>query len=182
MKARERREIAGQLANHAPDSDPLLIVGTSSFIKEGFDCPALDTSLLTETGRITSVTTGGRPTPCATPGHQTHPPPSPRTTTHLSARMVGSSVRGHVASFVDAQTTLPRELGGCWAAPGGASQTSFTGTITATRYLPGPGRYPSREGIQDSQDGQWTSEGSGPQSPKMPNGGSAKSVSGVRHT
>ena len=46
MKARERRQIADQLANHTPDSDPLLIVGTSSFIGEGFDCPALDTLFL----------------------------------------------------------------------------------------------------------------------------------------
>lgn len=46
MKARERRQIAGQLANYTPDSDPLLIVGTSSFIGEGFDCPALDTLFL----------------------------------------------------------------------------------------------------------------------------------------
>jgi superfamily II DNA or RNA helicase len=46
MKARERRQITEQLANHSPDSDPLLIVGTSSFIGEGFDCPALDTLFL----------------------------------------------------------------------------------------------------------------------------------------
>jgi len=46
MKARERRQITEQLANHGPDSDPLLIVGTSSFIGEGFDCPALDTLFL----------------------------------------------------------------------------------------------------------------------------------------
>ncbi|KZS58428.1 DEAD/DEAH box helicase [Mycobacterium ostraviense] len=46
IKARERRQIADQLANHMPDSDPLLIVGTSSFIGEGFDCPALDTLFL----------------------------------------------------------------------------------------------------------------------------------------
>jgi len=46
MKARERRQIADQLANHTPDSDPLLILGTSSFIGEGFDCPALDTLFL----------------------------------------------------------------------------------------------------------------------------------------
>ncbi len=46
MKARERRQIGDQLANHTPDSDPLLIVGTSSFIGEGFDCPALDTLFL----------------------------------------------------------------------------------------------------------------------------------------
>jgi superfamily II DNA or RNA helicase len=47
MKGRERRQITDQLANHTPDSDPLLILGTSSFIGEGFDCPALDTLFLT---------------------------------------------------------------------------------------------------------------------------------------
>lgn len=46
MKARERRQIADQLTNHTPDSDPLLIVGTSSFIGEGFDWPILDTLFL----------------------------------------------------------------------------------------------------------------------------------------
>ncbi len=47
MKARERRQTTEQLANHSPpDSDPLLVVGTSSFIGEGFDCPALDTLFL----------------------------------------------------------------------------------------------------------------------------------------
>lgn len=46
MKARERHQITEQLANHSPDSDPLLIVGTSSFIGEGFDCPALDALFL----------------------------------------------------------------------------------------------------------------------------------------
>jgi superfamily II DNA or RNA helicase len=46
MKARQRREISDQLANHTTDTEPLLILGTSSFIGEGFDCPALDTLFL----------------------------------------------------------------------------------------------------------------------------------------
>jgi superfamily II DNA or RNA helicase len=46
MKARQRREISQQLATHTADDGPLLIVGTSSFIGEGFDCPALDTLFL----------------------------------------------------------------------------------------------------------------------------------------
>jgi superfamily II DNA or RNA helicase len=46
IKARERREISERLANHSNDAEPLLIVGTSSFIGEGFDCPALDTLFL----------------------------------------------------------------------------------------------------------------------------------------
>jgi superfamily II DNA or RNA helicase len=46
LKARQRREISEQLANHTVDTEPLLIVGTSSFIGEGFDCPALDTLFL----------------------------------------------------------------------------------------------------------------------------------------
>ena len=46
MKARERRQITEQLAEHTSESGPLLILGTSSFIGEGFDCPALDTLFL----------------------------------------------------------------------------------------------------------------------------------------
>lgn len=46
VKARQRREISEQLANHTAEAGPLLIVGTSSFIGEGFDCPALDTLFL----------------------------------------------------------------------------------------------------------------------------------------
>jgi superfamily II DNA or RNA helicase len=46
LKARQRREISEQLANHAANAEPLLLVGTSSFIGEGFDCPALDTLFL----------------------------------------------------------------------------------------------------------------------------------------
>ena len=46
MKARERRRIIGELANRSPGAEPLLIVGTGSFIGEGFDCPALDTLFL----------------------------------------------------------------------------------------------------------------------------------------
>ncbi len=46
MKARHRREVTEQLATHTADAEPLLIVGTSSFIGEGFDCPSLDTLFL----------------------------------------------------------------------------------------------------------------------------------------
>jgi superfamily II DNA or RNA helicase len=46
IKARQRRGISERLANHTADDGPLLIVGTGSFIGEGFDCPALDTLFL----------------------------------------------------------------------------------------------------------------------------------------
>jgi superfamily II DNA or RNA helicase len=46
MKARDRRRITDELAHHSPDAEPVLIAGTSSFIGEGFDCPALDTLFL----------------------------------------------------------------------------------------------------------------------------------------
>ena len=85
MKARERREIADQLANHSPDSKPLLVVGTSSFIGEGFDCPALDTvflaapitfkNRLASTSAASPVPTLRRPRrPCTTT--TTNSPPS----------------------------------------------------------------------------------------------------------
>ena len=46
MKAGDRRHVTDQLAGHTSDAEPLLIVGTSSFIGEGFDCPALHTLFL----------------------------------------------------------------------------------------------------------------------------------------
>jgi superfamily II DNA or RNA helicase len=46
MKARERQQITQHLATYGPDEQPLVVVGTSSFIGEGFDCPALDTLFL----------------------------------------------------------------------------------------------------------------------------------------
>jgi superfamily II DNA or RNA helicase len=46
MKARERQQITQYLASYGPEQPPLLIVGTGSFIGEGFDCPALDTLFL----------------------------------------------------------------------------------------------------------------------------------------
>jgi superfamily II DNA or RNA helicase len=47
IKTRERREITERLATHTADDPPVLLVGSSSFIGEGFDCPALDTLFLT---------------------------------------------------------------------------------------------------------------------------------------
>ena len=44
MKARERQVVSQRLAS--PPDSPLLIVGTASFIGEGFDCPPLDTLFL----------------------------------------------------------------------------------------------------------------------------------------
>ena len=46
MKAAERQKTLTRLAEHSPGDTPLLVVGTSSFIGEGFDCPALDTLFL----------------------------------------------------------------------------------------------------------------------------------------
>ena len=81
MKARERRQIVDQLANHTPSSDPLLIVGTSSFIGEGFDCPALDTLFL-----AAPITFKNRScnTSVASPVPTPRKPPQPCTTTTTS--------------------------------------------------------------------------------------------------
>jgi len=45
MKARERRAAVARLAE-ADDAAPLLVLGTGSYIGEGFDCPRLDTLFL----------------------------------------------------------------------------------------------------------------------------------------
>ncbi|WP_405135387.1 DEAD/DEAH box helicase [Nocardia sp. NBC_01388] len=46
MKARDRQALAEKMSTRTDDQPPLLLVGTGSFIGEGFDCPALDTLFL----------------------------------------------------------------------------------------------------------------------------------------
>ncbi|WP_063047349.1 DEAD/DEAH box helicase [Nocardia pseudovaccinii] len=46
MKARDRQAITETIRTRQADGSPLLLVGTGSFIGEGFDCPALDTLFL----------------------------------------------------------------------------------------------------------------------------------------
>ncbi|WAH97397.1 DEAD/DEAH box helicase [Arthrobacter sp. MMS18-M83] len=45
MKAKERQAAVERLSN-SDDSEPLLVLGTGSYIGEGFDCPKLDTLFL----------------------------------------------------------------------------------------------------------------------------------------
>lgn len=45
MKAKERQAAVERLSN-SDDSEPLLVLGTNSYIGEGFDCPKLDTLFL----------------------------------------------------------------------------------------------------------------------------------------
>ncbi|WP_059389069.1 DEAD/DEAH box helicase [Arthrobacter sp. Hiyo1] len=45
MKAKERQAAVDLLLN-SDDSEPLLVLGTGSYIGEGFDCPKLDTLFL----------------------------------------------------------------------------------------------------------------------------------------
>jgi superfamily II DNA or RNA helicase len=109
MKARRRREISEQLANHPADTEPLLIVGTSSFIGEGFDCPDLDTLFLAAlitfknrlvqyVGRIT------RPHPAKTTAtvHDYHDELTPVLASSLRKRAPGYAKMG----FPDPRTLL----------------------------------------------------------------------------
>jgi superfamily II DNA or RNA helicase len=109
MKARQRREISEQLANHTADVEPLLIVGTSSFIGEGFDCPVLDTLFLAApitfknrlvqyVGRIT------RPHPAKTTAtvHDYHDELTPVLASSLRKRAPGYTKMG----FPDPRTLL----------------------------------------------------------------------------
>lgn len=45
MKAKERQAAVDRLSN-SDDAEPLLVLGTGSYIGEGFDCPKLDTLFL----------------------------------------------------------------------------------------------------------------------------------------
>jgi superfamily II DNA or RNA helicase len=45
MKAKERQAAVDRLAG-IDDAEPLLVLGTGSYIGEGFDCPKLDTLFL----------------------------------------------------------------------------------------------------------------------------------------
>ena len=112
MKARERRQITEQLATRTPDSDPLLIVGTSSFIGEGFDCPALDTLFLAAPitfknrlvqyiGRVTRP----YPTKTAATVHDYHDELTPVIASSLRKRAPGYTKMG----FPDPRKLLQRE-------------------------------------------------------------------------
>ena len=110
MKARERQEISQRLAVHGPTDPPLLIVGTASFIGEGFDCPPLDTlflaapitfkgRLVQNLGRIT------RPYPGKTTAtvHDYHDELTP---------VIASSLRKRAAGYVELGFPDPRRLVG----------------------------------------------------------------------
>jgi superfamily II DNA or RNA helicase len=110
MKARERQQITHEIANHRADQPPLLIVGTGSFIGEGFDCPALDTLFLAApvsfkgrlvqyVGRIT------RPHPGKTTAtvHDYHDELTPVLASSLRKRAAGYTSLG----FPDPRKQLP---------------------------------------------------------------------------
>lgn len=100
MKARDRTALAERIAARTDDR-PLLLVGTGSFIGEGFDCPALDTLFLAApvsfkgrlvqyVGRIT------RPHPGKTTAtvHDYHDVLSPVIASSLSKRAPGYTSLG----------------------------------------------------------------------------------------
>ena len=108
MKARERRQVAEDLANHGPRAEPLLIVGTSSFIGEGFDCPALDTLFL-----AAPITFKNRLVQCV--GRITRPYPSKTTATVHDYHdeltpVIASSLRKRAPGYIKMGFPDPRAM------------------------------------------------------------------------
>jgi superfamily II DNA or RNA helicase len=54
MKAKERQAAVDRLSD-SDDAQPLLVLGTGSYIAEGFDCPKLDTLFLAARFRAVSA-------------------------------------------------------------------------------------------------------------------------------
>ncbi|WP_346772878.1 DEAD/DEAH box helicase family protein [Rhodococcus sp. 14C212] len=110
MKARERQQITHEIATHRADQPPLLIVGTGSFIGEGFDCPALDTLFLAAPvsfkGRLVQYVgriTRPHPGKATATVHDYHDELTPVLASSLRKRAVGYTSLG----FPDPRKQLP---------------------------------------------------------------------------
>ncbi|WP_245720504.1 DEAD/DEAH box helicase [Nocardia uniformis] len=109
MKARERQAITESIATRRADGSSLLLVGTGSYIGEGFDCPALDTLFLAAPvsfkGRL--VQYAGRITR-AHPGKAT-------ATVHdyhdVLTPVIASSLRKRAPGYTELGFPDPRKLG-----------------------------------------------------------------------
>ncbi len=109
MKARERQAVIESIATRVASGSPLLLVGTGSYIGEGFDCPALDTLFLAAPvsfkGRL--VQYAGRITR-AHPGKTT-------ATVHdyhdVLTPVIASSLRKRAPGYAELGFPDPRKLG-----------------------------------------------------------------------
>lgn len=161
MKARERQQITHEIATHRVDQPPLLIVGTGSFIGEGFDCPALDTLFLAApvsfkgrlvqyVGRITRPHPGKPPRPSTTtttnsppssPPHSANAPPDTSPSASPTPAHSGPDIRtikprrsaDPPHSTIDAPPLLPRLVSLPTHAPGARTPDDVDLQIRASR-------------------------------------------------
>lgn len=108
MKAKDRQAAVDPLAN-TDDAQPLLVLGTGSYIGEGFDCPKLDTLFL-----AASISFKGRLVQYA--GRVTRPYPGKTVATvhdyhDESTPVLAASLNKRAAGYVSLGFPDPRKLG-----------------------------------------------------------------------
>ncbi|WP_405135596.1 TOTE conflict system archaeo-eukaryotic primase domain-containing protein [Nocardia sp. NBC_01388] len=109
MKARDRHAITESIATHAAGDSPLLLVGTGSYIGEGFDCPALDTLFL-----AAPVSFKGRLVQYAGRITRTHPGKTTATVHDyhdILTPVIASSLRKRAPGYTGLGFPDPRKLG-----------------------------------------------------------------------
>lgn len=108
MKARDRQALTEKIATRTTDQPPLLLVGTGSFIGEGFDCPALDTLFL-----AAPVSFKGRLVQYV--GRITRPHPGKTTATvhdyhDILTPVIAASLRKRAAGYTELGFPDPRRI------------------------------------------------------------------------